>query len=250
MIALPTFRGALAGFNPRSLSPALWLSDTGSDPSVWTDISGNGRNAVQATGANQPSIVTNALNGRQVRRFDGVDDLMGLTTGLGMLRNVTGATVILAYKWITNPIINKGVFFASVGGNSTLGRVAFGAGVLSRKLYSGGRRLDGDSFASCTSSADNPTTYFVHSGVYDYTNSDVFQYVNGVLDGQNTTFQTNGNTSDTNSATINLGVGNPADPTSCANIDLAEILVFPTALSDANRQRVERYLASKYAITI
>jgi hypothetical protein len=38
------FAGA---FKPLSLSPApaLWLSDTGSDASVWPDLSGNGRNA-------------------------------------------------------------------------------------------------------------------------------------------------------------------------------------------------------------
>lgn len=76
MISLPTFRGVLAGFNPLSLSPALWLNDTGSDPSVWTDISGNGRNAVQGNVGNRPAIITNALNGKQVRRFDGVDDYL------------------------------------------------------------------------------------------------------------------------------------------------------------------------------
>jgi len=49
-------------FNPLSLSPALWLSDTGSDASVWPDISGNGRNATQAVALNHPAIVTGALN--------------------------------------------------------------------------------------------------------------------------------------------------------------------------------------------
>lgn len=73
MIILPTMRAGLSTFSPLSLSPALWLSDTGSDPSVWPDLSGNGRHAVQATGASQPAIVTGELNGRQVRRFDGGD---------------------------------------------------------------------------------------------------------------------------------------------------------------------------------
>lgn len=250
MISLPTFRGALAGFNPLSLSPALWLNDTGSDPSVWTDMSGNGRDASQATVGHRPAIVTGALNGRQVRRFDGVNDFMGLTTGLGMLRNVPGATVIAAYKWIANPTVNKAIFFASRGGDSTLARVSIAAGVVSRKLYSGGRRLDPDSFAGCTASTDNPTEYFIHSGVLDYTNSDLFQYINGALDGQNTAFLTDGNTSDTDSAAINLGIASSTAPITCANIDIAEILVFPTALSTANRQRVERYLGGKYAITL
>ena len=126
-----------ATFNPLSLSPALWLSDTGSDPSVWPDLSGNGRNATQATSTQRPAIVTGAQNGRQVRRFDGTDDFLRLTTGLGMLRNVPGATVIAVYKWITNPVINKSVFFASVNANADLARMYLGGGVASRKLLTG-----------------------------------------------------------------------------------------------------------------
>jgi hypothetical protein len=248
MIALPTFRGALAGFNPRSLSPALWLSDTGSDPSVWTDISGNGRDASQGDPAKRPSIVTGALNGRQVRRFDGADDFFSLTTGLGMLRNVPGATIIVAYKWITNPTTFSPVFLASTQLSGTTSRSVLGGGITSRKLVSGGRRLDTDaSFAGATSVSDNPTTYFVHSGVLDYANSNAYQYVNGSLDGENTSFQTDGNTDTTDSNAILIGANGVSG---FCNIDIAEILVFPTALSATNRQRVERYLAGKYAITI
>lgn len=58
-------------FDPLSLSPALWLSDTGSDPAQWDDLSGNGRHATQATSDLRPSIVESAINGRQVRRFNG-----------------------------------------------------------------------------------------------------------------------------------------------------------------------------------
>jgi len=248
MIALPTFRGALAGFNPLSLAPALWLNDTGSDPSVWTDISGNGRNAVQATGANQPSIVTGAVNGKQVRRFDGVNDFLALTTGLGMLRNVPGATIIVAYKWTTNPTVNSAIFIASSGATLGFARAIVSGGSSSRKLMTGGRRLDGDGFASINSINDNPTTYFIHSGVLDYANSNAFQYVNGTLDGENTSFQTDGNTSNTDS--LGIAIGSSGAGTAFANVDIAEILVFPTALSATNRQRVERYLAGKYAITI
>ena len=244
MISLPTFRGVLSGFNPLSLSPALWLNDTGSDPSVWTDMSGNGRNASQADSAKRPSIVTNALNGKQVRRFDGVDDSLRLTTGLGMLKDVPGATVIAAYKWITDPATFSPVIVVSIADN-VVSRATIGGGVAYRKLVTGGRRLDLDGFDGATSASDNPTTYFIHSGILNYANSDAFQYVNGHIDGANTSFQTNGNTDITDSSIITLGTSNT---TNFANIDLAEILVFPTALSDVNRQRVERYLSGKYAI--
>ena len=246
MISLPTFRGVLSGFNPLSLSPALWLNDTGSDPSVWTDMSGNGRNGVQAVGVNQPSIVTNAINGRQVRRFDGTNSFLPIPSGLGIFNNVPGATIIVAYKWISNPIINKIIFHTSVNSNGGQARATMSAGSTARKLIVGGRRPDETGYLFVTSSADNTNSYFVHSALFDFANSDLFQYINGSVDGQSTSFHTNGNTS--NSDSFYVGVGASNDATSRANVDIAEILVFATALSTTNRQRVERYLSGKYAI--
>jgi hypothetical protein len=248
-INIDVFTSSSEAFSPLSLSPALWLSDTGSDVSIWSDISGNNRHATQATVGSRPAIIASALNGRQVRRFDGVDDFLSLTTGLGMLRNVPGATVIAVYKWITNPTTLETVFLASVAGAPGTSRALLAAGIVSRKLVSGGRRLDTDIFTSASSTADNPTSYFVHSGVLNYANSNAFQYVNGSLDGQNTSFQTDGNTSDTDSDAINIGTSDTGF-SSCANIDLAEILVFPTALSDTDRQNVELYLGGKYGIPV
>jgi hypothetical protein len=57
-----------------SLNPALWLDaadtativESGGAVSQWNDKSGNGRNAVQATGANQPTTGAETLNGRNV----------------------------------------------------------------------------------------------------------------------------------------------------------------------------------------
>jgi hypothetical protein len=234
-----------SAFNPLSLSPALWLSDTGSDASVWPDLSGNGRNATQATSTQQPAIVANGLNGRQVRRFDGTDDFLSLTTGLGILRNVSGATVIAVYKWIANPPFSKSVFFVSTSTSTEPSRYFMGGGIAQGKLLVGGRRLDSDSFARCDSSADNTNSFFIHSGVMDYANSDLFQYVNGTLDGSNTAFQTNGNSANTDSLLITVGTAGTS-LSNCANVDIAEILVFPTALSTTDRQAVESYLRTKW----
>ena len=58
------------GFDPLSLSPALWLADSGANPDLWPDLSGHGRDAV-AQGT-QPAVISNGLNGKQVRDFSGV----------------------------------------------------------------------------------------------------------------------------------------------------------------------------------
>lgn len=69
---------------------------------TWTDGSGNvGRNATQATGANQPTITDGASpNGKRMLFFDGVDDQMSntlpaLPTGIP---NTDGYTIYLYFQ--------------------------------------------------------------------------------------------------------------------------------------------------------
>jgi fibronectin type 3 domain-containing protein len=52
----------------------------GAAVTTWSDISGGARHA-SAGGASSPVLVTNAINGRSVLRFDGVDDHMTLPSG-------------------------------------------------------------------------------------------------------------------------------------------------------------------------
>jgi probable HAF family extracellular repeat protein len=56
-------------------------ADAGMAPgkvNVWPDNSGNGKHAIQMTGAKQPSLVTNAINGRPAVRFTGNTQWMSL----------------------------------------------------------------------------------------------------------------------------------------------------------------------------
>lgn len=61
-------------------NPALWLNPDGlpasGSISTWLDSSGNGRNVTQATPANQPVVLANALNGFRGASFDGVNDFL------------------------------------------------------------------------------------------------------------------------------------------------------------------------------
>src|SRR5205814_8881189 len=61
----------------------LWLiadagvtAGAGGKVTAWQDQSGNGNNAAQTTADMSPLLVNNAINGKPVLRFDGVDDFL------------------------------------------------------------------------------------------------------------------------------------------------------------------------------
>jgi len=228
----------VGGFSPLSLNPALWLSDTGSNAAQWDDISGNGRHATQATSANQPAIVTGALNGRQVRRFDGVDDLM------------TGSRILTAANFSCY-IVVKGV---GQQNRNILSQRSTGANIGRTHL------CVTDDLTTPYSTArlffNNGTSYSVRSSTPVFNNNFNIFYsqsdgagnshvrVNGglpegALTGQNWTPENQPYQLGALSTTSNQFAG-----------DIAEVLVFPRALTTTERQAVERYLSNKYAITI
>lgn len=89
-----TMQAAIGGtFTPADLGDQVvcWLkadalSLSNNDPvSSWTDSSGNGHAAVQATASKRPLYKTNSLNGQPAVQFDGADDdllVSGLATAM------------------------------------------------------------------------------------------------------------------------------------------------------------------------
>jgi hypothetical protein len=224
------------------------LTLNGNTVSEWRDLSGNGRHVAQATPASQPNAVNRTQNGRRVLDYTGGQEMLGNAATLGFLRNVSGATIIAAVKWDALSTISLGytaVIFSS-GANSTQARAALGsvAPVVS-SLSGGGRRVDADSFNRVNGTGTtNPR---IASAVFDYANSDAFIYAESSLAGSNTSFQTTGNTSDTDSLAVSVGGGNGAN---LLDGWIGEVLVWPRVLTDAQRLQVERYLGRKWGITV
>ena len=242
-------------FDPRQISGlGLWLDASDASTitiatgvSAWNDKSGNGRNFAQATGANQPARISAGQNGRNTVRGDGINDYMTMSSGFNLLRNVAGATLVAVRKWVTSPSTSLTMLNISIGGSVSPARAALsGAVATANKASLGGRRTDVDIFASAESAASVAAGFEIHLGLFDYANSDVYQYINGSLDGSNTTFQTNGNTSDTDSAGVGLFAN--AGGFSLSHTEIGEMLVYPKALAVTDRQAVEGYLAHKWGI--
>lgn len=240
-------------FDPRAISGlALWLDASatssltfnGNNVSEWRDISGNARHYSQSSASQQPSGTARTHNGLRVIDFDAsnTQQLLGNAASLAVARNVSGMTAVVACKFdaTIDPQSRPLCWFATAIGAT---RFAFGI-VNVPALF--GRRLDTDSVAF-VSAPDFVTSPSVFTAIADYENSDAFLYSGGATLASTTSFQTNGNTSDTDSSASAIG-GN----TSINAWDgwAGEIVVYRRTLSASERQSVERYLGAKWGIAV
>jgi hypothetical protein len=213
------------GFSPKQLSPALWLADRGNDPAIWEDLSGNGRHATQATAASQPAIVTNGLNGRQVRRFDGVNDML---TG-SVWSNGQTTSFFIVFKKNTFGT-NTAVFqYGTSNGHGLYVNASDQQDWVARSVA---LRTNGNVGLSAK------IVSLIRS------ESVAYMYSNGL---QNTIINS---TSSQLNATGTFYIGNWEQASQYISGDIAEIIAFDLALSTSNRQLIEKYLSIKYNIPL
>jgi hypothetical protein len=240
-------------FNPLSLSPALWLdasdantlfdatsggSLVAADGTVarWEDKSGNARHVTQATSGSRPVRKTSVQNSRDVVRFDGL--LQKLVVSLDLASPFTfifagrrnGGTSACGFA---GNLQNSGNFDGAIFGHFGSGSNNLLASILTRI----------SSTVQNTSRVDVGNNSLISTAVVG--SSSYQGYVNG------------GNLSEVtatyNARNSSISIGSPrtgSTSTESINGDIAEILVFPTALSTTDRQKVESYLASKWGITL
>ena len=222
-------------FSPLSLAPSFWLSDTGSNVGQWDDMSGNGKHVTQVVGILQPSIVTGAINGRQVRRFNGASSRMSNTSAFLIPASGSHSMFIVA-RVVPNGITNFNGIQALIDTNHN---VTEGTVVQTRPDL-GANRM---SFATVTNAMFTPSSPQIFSCVLNQGSSSLLA-VNGQA-------YTGGAFTHINKQGIY--VGHWAQITAPARFfaqDIAEIIVLPYAATTEQRQAVERFLANKYAITI
>ncbi len=205
----------------------LWLRADAGVPSgfgdFWADQSGQGNNAFQTNGASVPRLVTNALNGLPVMRFDG-NDSVNFTTRLTTIRTVF---------WVVKT--------AEVAGGPNLIRSLLGDAALGTREFLGGAGSPGTLWhGSCCENFS-----FVVNGQ---------TRVNGLpVDGRLVTrpqamsvvsVVTTGDTRASDFGATGSGSGSPWLG------DLAELIVYEAAVSDGDRKKVEQYLGARYGITV
>lgn len=223
----------------------------GSAVASWPESSGNNLPAaVQGTTANQPTLITNAINGHKAVNFDGINDFLQLTgAALDVARNRTALTVFIVYAYPSNFSGTRSFMYLSTGTSSTSSRIYMSLKDSSGFLGAGGRRQDTDGL-SFTSGTTTPTVGEVAAltARFVYSSSDLHLYKNGTLITSNTNFTSNGSTSDTSSLAGVIG-SNLAGTAEILPGRIAEILAYGQDDPDM-RASVHTYIQTTYGISM
>jgi hypothetical protein len=113
-------------------------------------------------------------------------------------------------------------------------------------LTVGGRRLSGDTYQSLTAtrSGISTTSPSVYSGIFDYTNAQLYAGIDGIYTPRSGGFQTAG-LPETTTRTLRVGNFTESNPAPDAIAELLGVYGIPTV---EQRQALEGYLAHKYGI--
>ena len=236
-------------FRPPTLPGlALWLdaSDTATitasgSPlrvSQWDDKSGNGRNLVQANGANQP--VSGATTINSLNAIDFTSGRRVSLTSTTLMQDVGGGTVFAVVKGTYSSAF--AAIFNITANNATTTTRTYLAGN-SGTIISGGRRLDANGFQSVASASVTNDTILVAGGIYDYSNAALRVRVGSEETLRSGGFQSAGNTSNTNSRIL-VGANDEGGEQYAGSV--CELVVYERVLTAGEIQVLVTYLQNKW----
>jgi alpha-tubulin suppressor-like RCC1 family protein len=215
----------------------LWLrgdagitSDANNVVGQWADASGNSFHASQNYTSYGPLVVPNAVNGKSVLRFDGINKLLDLPNF--MSGKTAGEMFVVMRTSATQPDW-PGFMTIGTGGEP----------------WSGGSAYPSQS-GTITDDFGSNTQHGTPKPVQDLSQLHIY---NAVSTATEWTDRVNGllhYTTATNAVSFSsspkLGYGYGAVTSGFFAGDFAEVLIFDRALSTADRKVVEAYLSSKY----
>lgn len=269
-------RPTASGFNPRQISGLLAWYDA-SDASTltiatgvsqWRDKSGNGRTLRQSIGNNQPLSTSRTLNGKTVLDFDGSNDVLSYVD--------TGGTPIYDIDLATSRSVTFfGVFASDVGNEirdflslQRTGKNSNDSGFYVRRHTNLSGSIEFAAGAGDSTSNDQATKNNVRGFANTSTSAMVVSVTLSASAGQfeaqlngttqsltlrygtlpNTGFMQEGSGGHTLDIGATRNSGNLLMSTGRWNGFIGEVLIYTTAVSAAQRQRVEGYLAWKWGL--
>jgi hypothetical protein len=238
-VPMPTISGLLLHLDA-SDAETLYDATTGgslvaADGGVarWEDKSGNNRHATQSSSGLRPLRKAATITGKGVLRFDGSDDLMSLPTNFRWWPTGTFFAVLSRSNDASQP------WYAAKQSSDNPELRLFPQTHSGRWYYSGGYKLvDAAGHYTAIPSEGSAT---IRAVVLDDTSYK--SYSDGVLQ-NSTTLSSSVSSNDPGS---NHSIGGYV--TGKVGIDIGELIMYDSALSDSNRAAVEAYLASKWGIS-
>jgi len=270
---LPVTSGLLMRLDT-SVGVSLYQSNGGSlaastDNPVgyWTDTSGLGNNATQATSGLRPLLKLNSQNGRPGIQTDGVDDYFVAT--VSGFNTLAATTIVLVAKTqnATSPNTEVGRFFSygnfgTASGSYPSNRgffLAHSTGALTDETIvigvvdpgSGNGRLGSSSYSRGANTAQVITTIFANSGAQLFANNSAVSlnlaqsgYSASTPCGPADVAYTADNDIYFNISRSNGSLGSPN-----TQVTYHEILVYNRALTSDERTSLWNYLSAKWGIS-
>ena len=239
-----------SSWTPADIAKYWWTADagvteSGGAVSAWVDQVG-GLSIDQATGANQPTLTTQAaLNGENVIRFDGTDDYLQRSPISFVSDGYAFTNINIAYSNI------------AVGTLSLVAQSYFGAGVgrYSVIVEGGAFKILQDNFSSTpTITLESPPTTGVKVTAFEY---DASGNVRTWYNDFNTSSSYSGGTSNLDLIQITTLIFGAYNDTSTGvaagykwNGDLAESIWVPSVLSAGDITNLQTYINTKYNLSV
>jgi hypothetical protein len=228
-------------WEPSLINTALWLdasdastiTESGGAVSQWNDKSGNGRHASEAS--NQPALTTSGLNSKNVITFDGVNDQL-----------IINASFLTLYPFLIACVIkeNNGGFggVITTHANTEDDSPALKINATRKFQYDSGG--PGGSVGVLESISTGASWSLVCGRSTANNNHALF--FNGSVERTSSTLTTISGVA--SSAYIGKYRAFAGDPNFAA-LDLAELIVLSSDVTDAVREKIEGYLAHKWGLT-
>lgn len=217
----------------------------------WYDQSGNGRNAVQTTDANQPTIATAGVifykGTTPSLDFDGTNDVLEIPSSTSLFNFIhNGTSSAIFYSGHTD--ISTANYFlgsnATSGGNRghTLGQDP------THNLFIG---VSGGSWNAFFNSGNNAisTNNIIISALFDADNGTAANRLLAYINGSSTSFGTNTQTAaiSTSNANFNLQLGSAGNNVARLNGGIKEVIYYSTDQT-SNRTAIRNNLNTFYSI--
>lgn len=206
-----------------------------------SDKSGQARHLIQPTAANKP--LYRSTGGEEFASFAGASVATLAkqpTPALG--RNVGVLTLAFVARLNATPTSTLNAVFLSNANFNSQGRASVRINT-NLSMEAGGRRLDSNGFATFGPRTVTVGAKFIYIANFNYAAGQGTTHYNGLTTGP-VSFQTSGNTSDTEALAFCLG-GHPGD-TVANDLDIFEVVLTGSMDIDA----LEAYLAAKHGITL